>query len=285
MLGHQLWQTCSIQFDTWATVRQELASYPPDGLVDPARAVPAVTVEHPDSVARALDAVQPDVVVNAVGLVKQLPLGSDAVANLTINALFPQQLARLAAARGVRTIQISTDCVFAGKTGRYTEADTPDATDLYGRTKLLGELGGEGLTLRTSIIGRELRSAHGVVEWFLRQRGGQVQGYTQAFFSGVTTRVLAEAIAFIVREYPALAGLYHVAAERLSKFDLLVLLDEAFATRTTITPDAAVAIDRSLSGERFHRATGWVAPSWPDMIANLAAEREPSARWRDRVEV
>jgi dTDP-4-dehydrorhamnose reductase len=226
-------------------------------------------------VARALDLARPDAIVNCIGLVKQHARATDPEANLTINARFPHRLARLAAARGARLVHLSTDCVFSGRTGGYREDDDLDAPDLYGRTKALGEVSGDGvLTLRTSMVGRELRGAHGLVEWFLAQRGTRVRGYTRAFFSGMTTRVLSEAIVDVVAKWPELSGIYHVAADRISKHDLLQLLNEAFGTKTTIEPDASVTIDRSLCGDRFREATGWGAPSWSAMVAALAAEHE-----------
>ena len=179
-------------------------------------------------------------------------------------------------------IHISTDCVFAGTRGNYAEDDVPDAADLYGRSKLLGEVTDTdyALTIRTSIIGRELRTANGLVEWFLANRGGSVRGFTKAIFSGVTTETLANILAAVIEDHRGLHGLYQVAGEAISKYDLLVMLNDALAARVAITPDDSVAIDRSLDATRFRSATGLVPPSWPEMIAALAAESPQYGRRR-----
>jgi dTDP-4-dehydrorhamnose reductase len=162
----------------------------------------------------------------------------------------------------------------------YNEDDLPDATDLYGRSKLLGEVTEGSLTIRTSIIGRELRTANGLVEWFLSNRGGSARGFTKAVFSGVTTATLAQTLADVIEQHPALHGLYHVAAEAITKYDLLVMLNEAFDAGIAVTVDDSVVIDRTLDATRFRSATGLVPPAWREMIAALAAESPQYERWR-----
>jgi dTDP-4-dehydrorhamnose reductase len=275
MLGHRVWLACHPRFDTAVTLR---GPAPPQllDLTRGTRVLDGVDAADFPSVERAVGAVRPDAVVNCIGIVKQLKAGADPVPSIEINSLFPHRLARLAADCGARLIHISTDCVFSGRTGGYTEDDVSDADDLYGRSKRLGEVTGPGaLTLRTSMIGRELHGAHGLVEWFLSQRGGRVGGFTRAFFSGLTTTALADLIAGVLAEHPGLTGLYHVAAERISKFDLLALVNEAYAAGVTIDPDERLAIDRSLNGGRFARATGWAPEPWPAMVERLAADAIP----------
>jgi dTDP-4-dehydrorhamnose reductase len=281
MLGHKLWQRCRDRFDCWATVRGDGVPAAQQQTFPPDRTIPRVDAADPASVERALDAVRPDVIVNAIGIVKQLAAAADPVVSIGINALFPHQLARFAAARGARLVHISTDCVFSGRAGAYTEDDPADADDLYGRSKRLGEVTGPGaLTIRTSIVGRELSGAHGLVEWFLSQRGGRVEGFTRAWFSGLTTAALAEVLARVIERHADLTGLYHVAADRIDKHALLRLIDDAFGTGVSITPDDEVVIDRSLNAARFRAATGWTPPSWPDMVTALAADPTPYDQWR-----
>jgi dTDP-4-dehydrorhamnose reductase len=178
MLGHKLWQVCRSRFDTWVTLRGLRSAYVPLGLFEPERVVAGVDAFNFDTLVSAMAQVRPEVVVNCIGIIKQVASASDPIASLTINALLPHRLAVLARSSGARLIHISTDCVFAGRKGGYTEADHSDAEDLYGRTKFLGEVTGPGaLTLRTSIIGRELATTSGLVEWFLSQPGGRVQGH------------------------------------------------------------------------------------------------------------
>ena len=281
MLGHKVWQVCRDRFECWAAVRgegippAERQTFPPD------RTAAHVDAADFASVERVVTAVSPDVIVNGIGIVKQLKDASNPIPSIEINALFPHRLAKLAAERRARLIHVSTDCVFSGRTGGYTERDPADADDLYGRSKRLGEVAGpRALTLRTSIVGRELQGAHGLVEWFLGNRGGQVKGFTRAFFSGVTTTVLAGLIARVIEQHAALEGIYHVAADRISKYDLIGLVNDAYGAGVGIAPDDSLVIDRSLQGEAFQAATGWRAPSWPDMVAEMAADPTPYDQWR-----
>ena len=279
MLGHKLWQGASSHVETWATVRDARA-LPDDAVFDRRRLISGVQAEPFDTVVRAFATVRPDVVVSCIGVVKQRDEGKDPVASLTVNSLFPHRLAALCAAAGVRLIHVSTDCVFEGRTGGYRESDVPDAADLYGRTKQLGEVSGAGaLTLRTSIIGRELGTAQGLVEWFLRQKE-RAPGFRQAVFSGLTTNELSRVILRVVDAYAGLDGIYHVASSPINKYDLLVLLNDAFGRGLTIEPDDSLRIDRSLDGTRFGNATGYSAPAWPDMVADMAADPTPYGRWR-----
>jgi len=273
MLGHELWRTCAERFDAYATLRSDEPSGPVTEVLDPERIVPGVRADEPRTIARALDETRPDAVVNCIGIVKQAV--EDPEPAIRINALFPHRLAAACRERDVRLIHVSTDCVFSGKTGGYVESDLPDPVDTYGRSKLLGEPATPGaLTIRTSMIGRELATSHGLLEWFLGQRGGSVRGFTRAVFSGPTTPVLSRAIADIVERHEALDGLWHLSAEPIAKHDLLVQLRDAFELDVEIAPDDSVVIDRSLDSSRLREATGFLAPSWPEMVAELAASAD-----------
>lgn len=228
-----------------------------------------VDVENVDSVVRLLDAQRPDVVINCIGLIKQLSAANDSVAAIGLNALLPHRLARLAALVGARFVHISTDCVFSGRTGSYAESDLPDASDLYGRSKLLGEVDApNAITLRTSIIGHELSTAHGLVGWFLAQTG-QIKGFTRAVFSGLPTVELARVIHAHVLTRPDLRGLYHVSAAPITKFDLLTLVKDIYGKSITITPDDTLIIDRSLVSSRFRTETGYAPQDWRDLITTM----------------
>ncbi|HEX5504842.1 MAG TPA: SDR family oxidoreductase, partial [Thermomicrobiales bacterium] len=280
MLGHKLWQVCRARYDTFVTVRTDDVTRLPRAIFDPDRAIPGVAATDFDSVARAFAAARPAVVVNCIGLVKQRPAAQDALASIAVNALFPHRLALLCRATGTRLIHVSTDCVFSGRRGGYTEDDLPDPVDLYGRTKLLGEVADGALTIRTSMVGRELAASQGLVEWFLGRRGGTAAGFRRAIFSGLTTGALAETIATIVREAPALTGVWHVAAAPIAKYELLALVRDAMRLDIALAPDDRVVIDRSLDGSRFSAATGWRAPAWPEMVAALAGDPTPYADLR-----
>jgi len=228
-----------------------------------------IDVENQDSLAGVLAGLKPQVVINCIGLVKQLVEVNDPLAALPINAMLPHRLARLCELSGARLVHVSTDCVFAGTRGNYLESDPSDALDLYGKSKFLGEVAyPHAITLRTSVIGHELASAHGLVGWFLSQ-AGPVKGYAKAIFSGLPTVELSRIVRDIVLPRPTLAGLYHVAAAPIAKFDLLKLIANAYGKTIAIEPDDRVVIDRSLNSDRFREATGYVAPAWPDLVAQM----------------
>ena len=230
------------------------------------RLIPGVDVEQHDSLLQAFTRARPDVVINCVGLIKQLADAEDPLQAIPINALLPHRLAKLCELSGARLVHMSTDCVFAGDKGGYRESDPSDAHDLYGRSKFLGEVAyPHTITLRTSIIGHELQSAHGLVNWFLSQQG-QCRGYTRAIFSGLPTVALAQVVRDVVIPHTDLSGVYHVAAQPISKYDLLELVAEVYGKKIKIIPSDKLVIDRSLNAGRFSDATGYVVPGWPDLI-------------------
>lgn len=231
--------------------------------------IAGIDVENQDSLARVFSEVKPQVVVNCIGLIKQLADANDPLQALPINAMLPHRLARLCELGGARLIHISTDCVFAGTKGNYRESDPADATDLYGRSKHLGEVTyPHTITLRTSIIGHELSSSHALLGWFLAQEG-QVKGYTKAIFSGLPTAELARVVREVVLPMPELSGLYHVASAPIAKYDLLKLIADVYDKKIEIIPDDALVIDRSLNAERLREATGYVAPPWQELVKRM----------------
>lgn len=226
-------------------------------------------VQDLDALRALLARLRPDAVINAVGVVKQLANADDPLVALPINALLPHQLARLCGETGARLVHVSTDCVFDGARGHYTEADRPDATDLYGRSKLLGEVDyPHAITLRTSLVGHELGSCHSLIDWFLAQ-AGPVYGFTRAVFSGVTTVEFARVLARHVLPNPELRGLYHLSAAPISKDALLRILAEVYGKSIEILPKDEPVIDRSLRSDRFRAATGYAPPDWPTLLQEL----------------
>lgn len=280
MLGHKLWQTARPRIATFATVRGGVDSVRPFGFSSD-ETLAGVDAADFDSIVRAFDRARPSFVVNCIGIIKQLPQATDPIVSIGINSMFPHRLHALCRAAGARLIHVSTDCVFSGRRGGYVETDPQDAEDLYGRSKALGEVAGEtALTLRTSIIGRELRGTTGLVEWFLANRGGEVDGYEQAIFSGLTTLALSELIVALIEKQTRLSGLYHVSAAPIDKLKLLRLMNDAYDARVGIRPSAAVRIDRSLDSSRFRAAAGWQPDDWAAMIAAMAADPSPYDEWR-----
>jgi dTDP-4-dehydrorhamnose reductase len=281
MLGHKLLQVLGERHAAVATLRDARAWAGHPLLGDRQRVLGGVEATAPETVAAALDAARPEVVVNCIGIVKQREAAADAALMNEVNALFPHRLAELCRKRGCLLIHLSTDCVFSGRRGSYAEDDGPDPVDSYGRSKLRGEVIGERcLTLRTSMIGRELAGRTGLLEWFLAHRGGRVHGFQRAVFSGLTTAALARVIGAVVSDHPGLEGLFHVASEPISKHDLLLGIDRALELGITIDPVAEPVVDRSLDGSRFTAATGIAVPSWDSMIGSLAADSTPYDQWR-----
>jgi dTDP-4-dehydrorhamnose reductase len=270
MLGNAMLRTLAAAdgHDVWATVRSSNVLKHFDAALQQ-RIVTEVDVENTDSLIGLFAKVQPTVVINCIGLVKQLAHADDPLHALPINSLLPHRLARLCALIGARLVHISTDCVFNGRKGNYRESDPSDAEDLYGRSKLLGEVAyPHTITLRTSIIGHELASAHGLVGWFLSQQG-KVRGYRKAIFSGLPTVELARVVRDFVLPNTSLTGLYHVAAEPIAKYDLLQLVGAAYGRDTEIEADDGIVIDRSLNATRFNKATGYIVPPWPALVARM----------------
>lgn len=284
MLGHKMFQILKERVpDTWCTVRK----------AEPAGVLGKVELLRDNHVICGVDASDacalhrlitdrcPEVIVNCIGVIKQRAEAKAAIPSIKINALLPHQLNEWCAGWNGRLIHFSTDCVFSGKRGSYSENDTPDAEDLYGRTKYLGEVGsGRAVTLRTSIIGRELTEFKSLLEWFLQQNHGKIMGYTRAYYSGVTTNYLAGLVARIIEEQPELSGLYQVTGATIPKYELLCLLRDAFAMDVEIRPDKGFFCDRSMLGTKFTQATGYLTPSWPDLIAELRDDPTPYKLWR-----
>jgi dTDP-4-dehydrorhamnose reductase len=238
----------------------------------------SVDAENPDTLLAVFSRLRPDIVINCIGVIKQLAAAEDPAIALPVNSLLPHRLARLCGLVGARLIQISTDCVFSGRKGNYRESDFADADELYGRSKLLGEVDyPHAITLRTSVIGHELATRNGLIEWFLHA-GLEVRGYTRAIFSGLTTDELARVIARYVLPHPELHGLYQISSEPISKYDLLVLLKLVYGLDTRIEPDDGVAVDRSLDSSRFRAATGYRPPSWPEMIRKMRTLEAENSR-------
>lgn len=233
------------------------------------RLLTGLDVEQHDSLMQAFIRARPDVVINCVGLIKQLADAEDPLQAIPINSLLPHRLSRLCELTGARLVHMSTDCVFAGDKGDYRESDLSDAKDLYGRSKFMGEVAyPHAVTLRTSIIGHELQSAHGLVGWFLSQQQ-RCKGFTRAIFSGLPTVVLAQIIRDVVIPRGDLSGVYHVAAQPISKYDLLKLIADVYGKSIEIVPDDGLVIDRSLNADRFRDATGYVAPDWRSLIKSM----------------
>jgi dTDP-4-dehydrorhamnose reductase len=272
MLGHQLWRHFASEHEVTVTVRRSVDHLIDESLRRHTRQLLLNEAADFGACARIVRETRPEVVLNCVGVIKQRLENKDHILNLMLNSLLPHHLARICGDNGARLVLFSTDCIFSGNRGDYAEDDSSDATDLYGRTKYLGEVTAlkHVVTVRSSIIGRELESCRSLVDWFLSQNGSTVKGYRRAIYSGFTTNEMARIVERILATRPALDGLWQVASRPISKFDLLGLVKDAFGLRIKIEPDDEFLCDRSLDGSRFCALTGYSPPAWESMIAELA---------------
>lgn len=218
---------------------------------------------------KAFTQVRPDVVINCIGLIKHIADGNNPLRAIAINAQLPHQLSELCQLTNSRLVHISTDCVFSGSKGFYTENDVPDAKDVYGRSKLLGEVHEpHAITIRTSIIGHELSSNRSLLDWFLSQQN-EVKGFNKAIFSGLPAIELSNVIKELILNHQDLFGLYHVAGNPINKYELLQLVAKTYNKQINIQQDESLVIDRSLDAARFNKLTGYQPPNWSELIERM----------------
>jgi dTDP-4-dehydrorhamnose reductase len=273
MLGHRLLRDLGMRHDVRATLRRDAEAYAGQPLFSAERCFFGIDARHTEPLLGVAAQFRPDAIVNCVGIVKQRDEAKAALPSIEINALLPHRLALIARSLGATLVHLSTDCVFSGRRGHYTESDISDAEDLYGRSKYLGEVGGPGcITLRTSIIGLELSRKAGLIEWFLSQRGKAICGYRGAVYTGFTTAEMARIIERVLTARPQASGVYQVSSAPISKFELLSRLNEACGLGVRIAPDDAFQCDRSLDSSRFRAEFSYSPPSWEAMLAELATE-------------
>lgn len=279
MLGHAAWQSFRKDFDVYVTIRGTFAEVERFKVFDKEKTICGVYAEDFPAFDKIADTVNPDIVLNCIGIIKQIKEADDPIKSIEINSLFPHKLAVMCNMHNCRLIHLSTDCVFSGNKGHYTEDDTPDPLDLYGRTKLLGEISeGNALTLRTSMIGSELNTKHGLLEWFLSQNEKSVKGYTNVIFSGFTTMTLCTILKSIIVNHADFKGIYHISSKPISKYKLLSLIKEKMNLKIEIIPDEELKCDRSLDSSKFQREAAYCPPSWEDMVTTMAGEIKKGAR-------
>jgi dTDP-4-dehydrorhamnose reductase len=276
MFGHALHRRLSqAPFEAWAALRtKRSANARVERTIAAGRCIEDCDITAEAEMVRVLGDLRPTTVVNCAGIIKQRPEIADTGLAMATNGLAPHSLARLCDNIQAKFVQISTDCVFSGARGGYVESDTPDPVDVYGFSKLFGEVTrAPHLTLRTSMIGWQLEGREGLAEWFLSHADQCAEGWTHSVFSGLTTYALADIVTRIIASQPGLSGLYHVASVPVSKYRLLSMLNNAMNGTIALRRVAGSRIDRSLRGERFLAATGIATPSWASMLADMAGRR------------
>lgn len=270
MLGHTLLRQLSPHYQVWGTVRnnKEIATLFPEKYH--AQLIDGVDALQIDTIKTVITDLKPSLVINCIGIIKQLKEAKNPILSISLNALFPHQLAQVCAENGARMLHISTDCVFDGLRGNYTEDDDANATDLYGKTKHLGEVKDmeNCLTLRTSIIGHELKGKFGLLEWFLAQEGS-TRGFSKAIYTGFSTTEIAKIITTKILTNPALHGLYQVASQPINKYNLLEIVAKIYQKTIDIQPYPDFFCDRSLIGHRFNEIIDYSPPTWEVMIDQM----------------
>jgi dTDP-4-dehydrorhamnose reductase len=274
MLGHKMLQILEGAFPSqvYGVLRgskDRLSSY---GFVAPDRLIDQVNVESTQALLKVLNEIRPQFVINCIGITLRKAEHDSTQKNFAINGVLPQILSFWCQQHQAKFIHFSTDCVFNGARGNYTEHDLPDAEDVYGRSKYLGETPyhPSALTLRLSIVGRELFGKTELLEWFLAQKNKKISGFSEVYYSGVTTSVAAREVVKIIQKFPDLAGLYHVSSEKISKYDLLMMANQIFKANVEIQKDPSKKSDKSLNCDRYIRETRFIKPSWPEMLKELA---------------
>jgi len=282
MLGHMACRIFSRRHEVYACTRQSLPDRHPLLQFLPAeRCLVGGDLNIPSAVPGCIKTVRANIVINCIGVIKQKYEATDPIRCIGLNSLLPHLLARACDEYGGRLIQMSTDCVFSGRHGHYTEEDIPDPVDLYGRSKLLGEMSEPPhLTIRTSIIGRQLRGEDSLLEWLISQRGRHINGFSRAIYTGMTTQALCELLMTVMEKHEDLNGVYHLASDPIDKYHLLSKLNERLQLAISITNDPGFVCDRSLDGSRFTAVTGLHVPSWDEMIEKLAEDTNHYEQWR-----
>lgn len=272
MIGHRMWATLSHNYEAIGVIRRtelgELSLIPGISSKNSILGIEALDLSR---LLKVVQDTKPDVVLNCIGIVKQLKDSSDHIKSLTINSLFPHQLAKICADNNARMIQFSSDCVFDGLKGNYIENDISNALDLYGKSKALGEVDylKNVLTMRTSSIGREVFPHGGLVEWILSNKGKSTTGYKKAIYSGFPTKRLANIISEYILPRPELSGVQHIAGLPIDKFSLLKIINNHFNLKIEIAANEDFVLDRSLNFKLFSRETGFHPPTWDEMMKDL----------------
>ncbi|MCF8057836.1 MAG: SDR family oxidoreductase [Bacteriovoracaceae bacterium] len=276
MIGHRLWASLSsIGHEVYSVSRSDFRSEMKDlSQLDWSKSFQGVNVENLGKLEDILSEIKPEITLNCVGIVKQHELSESAIPTISLNSLFPHQLNKLCVNVGSRMLQMSTDCVFSGEKGDYTETDIPDATDLYGRSKILGEVINHKntITIRTSTIGREINPHGGLIEWLLSNKGKKIKGFSKAIYSGFPTHTFAKVLSDYVFPCPDLSGLYHLSTEPIDKFSLLQMAKEVLELDIEIEKEESISIKRDLDSTCFRDLTGMPLMSWNNIINDLKVD-------------
>lgn len=276
MLGHQCYLKFKKHFgenNVGCTLRKSASHYSRFGLFEGPNVFSNVDASDFGKVEEVLNSFKPEAVVNCVGLTLRKPELGDFENALELNSMLPHRLALWGLNNDCRVIHFSTDCVFDGSLGGYTEMNAPSAKDVYGKTKFLGEIHyRNSLTMRLSIVGRELEGKTELIEWFLGQKGKEVSGYSEVMYSGLTTNKVADEVIRVLEMFPQLSGLYQVSSEPISKYDLLELVKDIYRTDITLIKNTNYKSNKVLRCDKYVLATSFTQPRWTDLIQQMKNE-------------
>ena len=275
LIGHKLLQKLSNDFDVYATLHRSKESYGLMPLFSGQNIIDEVDVSDFENVSAILHSVNPNVILNCIGITPRKDEINNLYKVIKINSLFPHQLANWAKVNNKRVIHFSTDCVFNGSTGNYTENSLTTAEDVYGRTKALGEINySHTLTIRSSFIGQELFGKTELLDWFLNQEGKRINGFTNTLYSGVSTNFMTHVVKTIILNAPELSGLYQLAPDKpISKYELLCIAKRAFDVNIEIIPENEYVHTPTLNGSKLKDNIKINVPSWKEMMKDLAFNR------------
>jgi dTDP-4-dehydrorhamnose reductase len=268
MLGSQI---CSVfsntKFQIYATIKNNgILEYKNINLIK------NVNVRKTNNIINLIKNIKPKVVINCTGFIKQKQKSKKQIKNMYfLNAAFPVFLDNLSVKYQFHHIHFSTDCVFDGKSGMYKENSLMNAKDDYGKSKIFAEqnIKNNSIVFRTSIIGHEInKKKYGLLEWFLNSPN-VIPGYSNVYFSGVTTNELANILVKIIKKKKFFYGVYNISSRRISKFNLLILINKIYKKNKIILKDNKILLDRSLNSKLFWKNFNIKISTWKSQIEEM----------------
>lgn len=270
MLGHMLFSYFASQegFETIGIARKYI-----NGFINKNNIINEENFTNPDIINSLIEKLKPNLVINCVGMIKQNPNITNIEESFYLNSFFPKILSQICRIKKIRFLTFSTDCVFSGKKGFYKEDDLVDIQDVYGQSKYLGEVNDcdNTITLRTSIIGKELNTKRGLLEWLISESKSskKVYGFKNVIFSGFPTIEVARIIHRYIIPNNELKGIYHLSSDPIDKFSLLNLIKRIYSLDITILEEYDNVIDRSLDSTKFRSETGFIPHNWEHLIQSM----------------
>jgi dTDP-4-dehydrorhamnose reductase len=272
MIGHKMYQMISkVNEDTWVTLRNDLSTYIFSNIYNHEKVIDKIDLSDFNKLLHTLNEINPDIILNACGITIRRGVEKIKSNTILLNSVLPHFLNEWVSLNHKRLIHFSTDCVFSGKKGDYLDTDIKDAYDLYGSTKSLGEIVDSkyAITLRGSMIGRELENKTELFEWFMQQSNKNIKGFSEAIYSGITTIKMAEIVLILINYYPNLTGIYNISSKPISKFDLLKMCNEQFNINANIEMDNSYTSNKNLISDKIFNEIGIEKPNWIDLIRQL----------------